>query len=237
MTKIRTFSFTDDSVNVEGSVSLLTKIRRVASPAYQKLYGLNRENAWRPWHERIGVLNSLRASLSEELESSSDATKQVLRCEFFYDCILLLRPPGTSVDHDAYGIRLFFEYAIGYAQGAWLMCHHFRGPQSGTALEVERAILVGSQLSEVLMDSSSQLVDSVGGTDLEALRLSVGQSLPPLEERSASEISTKAIDAMTQLDQVVDTLIGRFGEGSKHGRFKSTCLETLRSLYARQVLS
>ena len=259
MTYVRSFSFSDDSVDVDlpGSekpqMTLsearlgyepwtvsplpqmhLMEIRRTTSLEYQALIGSSNNLSKFPKDMMTAAIQKVRAVIPRELDGRPDTVKHILHCETFFGCMLLLCAPGTSFKTDKYGLRLFFEYAIGFAQSAWLMCHHFSGSHLGTCLDLERACLVGSQLAEILLGFSHQLFDDCL---TENWHLDSAHQLLSVVIRTPSEMSTKAIDAITQLDQIVDVLGRCFGKSPRLEGFRGTCLETLRSLYARQTLS
>ena len=253
MTFTRTLSFSDDSVNVELPFSGLTaqpllvnsfsssinsidisinlvKFRRSQSKYYQDLFGASRTALYEPWQNRCGALEGLNTCFTSLSDSAPAFLKHILHAELFYMCILLVQPlRATRID--PYGISLLFEYSVGYAQSTWLVCHHSRVFNSCTRLELVRATFVAQTLLHLLQDPIGLLFD-VKEPSLPPIAPDL--ALPPLQRRTIPETATKAIDAITQMDQIIDMLGKKFGYPDIYSSFKRESALTLQSLYVRR---
>ena len=254
MTFTRALSFTDDSINVElpptcpsphlshlntfsagldsvnGSINLV-KFRRSQSKYYQALFGANRAALYEPWQNRCSALHGLKSWFLSLSDAAPDFLKHILHSELFYICILLIQPPLGTALTDSYGISLLFDYSIGYAQSTWLVCHHSRTYNPSTSLDLIRAISVAQGLLHLLRDPIDLLFDVE-----EPLPPPVPPdlALPSLQKRTVAETAIKAIDAITQMDQVIDMLGRKFGYPQAYPAFKRDSAVTLQKLYTRR---
>ena len=252
MTFTRALSFTDDSVNVElplagllpqsvtssfpssndsinMSISLI-RFRQSESQYYQDLFGANRSALLEPWQNRCGALHGLKSWFLSLSDSAPDFLKQTLRSELFYICIVLVQPQSATLT-DPYGISLLFEYCVGYAQSTWQLCHHSRVFNPCTSMDLVRATFVAQRLLQLLQDPIGLLFDV---EEPSPPLVSPGLVLPPLSKRTIAETAIKAIDALQQIDRVMDILGRRHGYPQAYNTFKQDSDIMLRNLYARR---
>ena len=250
----RAFSFSDDSIDVELPSSSetpashswvqgdhqqrplqtgLMKLRQALSPQYIAARGSSKQVFDGACHKRARALEDLEATASKELDGKDDVARHILLCEFFFGRMLLVSPPGSPREHDHFETSLLFKCCTGFAQNIWLLCNRAGSLHFGTCLDMERALLVGDTLTEVLKSPSSRFMEC------EAIDTSEPRPLPGSLDTGMGDprnASTRAMDAVTQLVQVLDILGSRFGKSARLDAFRRTCLETLRSLHSRRAL-
>lgn len=215
----------------EDVFSKLIAFRRAQSSCYQSLFGSSREELERPWQTRYQTINELNGLFTTVCGSLSESLENIVRSELCYLCILTVQPPGSYSTRCHYGTALLFDYMIRYAQNTWLMCHHSKGPSPCTTLDLTRASFVGKLLLEILMDPVGILFEDIRPQPPAS---SLEFPPPPLPSRNSVEIAAKAIDAVTQMDQVLDILGRRFDCPSSSTAFKRDSTIAMQTLYARR---
>ena len=258
---VRALSFTDDSVHVEhpsvsntpsltyGAFSSsqygppdqaiqpsldLINFRQVQSPLYHALFGSNRDLLDDPWYRRCDTLHTLKAAIMNIPDATPEEVKQMFNADLHYTSILFVKPPGGKEIICSYGTALLFEYSIGYAQSMWLMYHHSQGSTFCTNLDLIRTMFVAQELLDLLREFRTTLMTSTRPTPP---AVDPGVVLPQLQPRSSHEVLAKAIDALTQLDQIIDILGRKFGYPSAYNKFKRESTVILQNLYANDVSS
>ena len=256
-TFVRALSFSDDSINVEPSTqpsngpvlfndpgrnsqrsqprnvdvfSKLISFRRTQSCCYQSLFGSSREELERPWQARYQTIDELNGLFNTVCGSLPEPLANVVGSELSYLCILIIQPPSSHPTRCHYGIALLFDYMIRYAQSTWLMCRP-KGPSHCTTLDLNRASFVGQRLLEIVLDPLGALFEDI---QPQPPTSSSDYLPPPLPSRTSVETATKAIDAVTQMDSVLDILGRRFGYPSSSTAFKRDSTIAMQTLYARR---
>ena len=149
--------------------------------------------------------------------------------EILYCSILLIWPPGVGIEVDLYGKALVFQYAIEYAETTWKLCV---SPNSVfcTCLDVTRAFFVGQRLLDVIREDSHSVF---GSTPQQMSFLSHGSACPPLiEEKGPGAKYEDAINAVHQINQILELAGQRFGVSSKHDRFKRESTHVLQKIFS-----
>ena len=253
---VRAYSFSDESVSIDlptldpgmasaqtenhmlqysllpGDASLiLVLFRRAQSSCYHRLFCSSRRGLYEPWQARSHDLEELKEEFWKLSNSVSDADGQLLQSELYYMSILLIQPMSHMSTSCSYGLSLLFEYSLGYAQSVWAL--HRKREQSilCTSLELSRAMRVVTVLLEVVTGNSSPIFDDLSP---QPPPIPPSATLPKLFKRPSWEATERATEALTQLDQVIESLGRRYGYPKLYNQFKADLSYALLSLQSKQ---
>lgn len=252
----RQFSFTDDSINVDlpvpvnGSPFLaeqhlttsnglgsndawlsLVRFRKVQSLYYQELFGSDRYLLEEPWQTRAHGLSKLRVTFAEISRSKPEVLKRFLLLELNFMSLLLLWPQEIRQITCPYGTFLVFEYCISYIQTLGWLAQGQEHPIVCTNLEILRAQRVVQYLLSICRDPASPLFHSASPQQPSALP---GVQLPSIRKRSVLEVAESAIEAILQIDQVVDLIGLRCGVPYKTAGLNAEISSILQALRMKQ---
>ena len=253
---VRAFSFSDESISIDpptlhpdlastqtdehllqyplvpGDASLVVVLfRRAQSICYHRLFYSNRRSLYEPWQTRSHDLEELKEEFWRLSSSVSDADKQLLQSELYYMSILLIQPMSHMSVACSYGLSLLFEYSLGYARSVWVL--HRKREQSilCTSLELSRAMRVATVLLEVITGNSSLVFD---GLSPQPPAVPPSATLPTLSKKPSWEATEEATEALTQLDQVIESLGRRYGYPKLYSQFKADLSYALLSLQSKR---
>ena len=221
-------SWTTAGTNAYSLVPQLLRLRHVQSNWCHRFFASKRTVSLLPWESRINALNEMFETISALPRELPGTLKQILDIDAIYTNILLMAPslhsmPGMS----SYGQALLFDYIVQYSQVAWLMCDYSQGFKHLTICDLVRARVVGLRLLQIVQYPEGSLLNNIQprppATD-------TGSLTPALQPRDASSLTLKAIDSLTQIDQVLDTLGTKFGQAQHETQLRGALASTLRSL-------
>ena len=222
----------DSQLSAQNSISPaieMIKFRQIQSLGFQSLFGSDRASLSAPWQTRIQILHQLSNWVSSLPESTPDALKQLLLSEMFYMNILLVRPPGGNAELGHYGTHLLFEYCIGFVRNTWAICVTNWELGYFSNLELIRTDFVARVTLEVVLDSRHSFFEPI---EAKATGSEGTDTLPPLNRSGPLEKIAQAINTITQLDEIFDTLAQKFGRTRSYPTFKRNSAKVLEILYA-----
>ena len=212
--------------------SALLHFRRAESVRYQELFFSSSGSALEPWQARSRELQELDEEFHKLSRAANSNCVALLQADLFFFKIMLIKPRRDSPVLCQYGLALLFEYALGYTQNVSLFCREQKQSIACNQIEALRATEVASVFLEVLnnplcpnLNNSQPLPPSNLGTI----------SSPTLLKTSSREAIKRAVETLTQLDQVAEILGRRFGYPKGHDRFKTEITRTLLSLHSRRT--
>ena len=145
--------------------------------------------------------------------------------------LLLLWPQEVWSISCPYGISLVFEYSVSYIQTLGWLAQGQEHPMICTDLEALRAKRVIHYLLRICQDPSSPLFQAIPPRQPSA---PPGVQLPSIHMRPTLEVIEVAIEAILQIDQVIDLISLRCGHPYGNDAFKADISSVLQTLRIKQ---
>ena len=255
----RAFSFSDDSVNVvppadssnhlstfnaplvfggkfHGGItdlaSQLLRLRQMQSAWYQTIFQSNREALLEPWQNRTASLYEMRRWIENIPVTTPIEAKNLFLSETLSSSILLLRPPSTTTTLCSYGKALLFDYAVEFSKVTLRLCTISQTYNCCSNIDILRTLFSGQAFLDVLQESPTFAFEV---TAPQPPLLSANMIAPPvLQRRSFAEHVEEAINTITRLDHILNTLGCRFSFSPAIGNYKNVSDTILQILYARR---
>lgn len=217
---------------IDDPASQLLDLRQIESEWYQRLFQSSHEVIMEPWQTRSTSLNGMHSWARALPTSTPHPLKLLFLSEMFFGSILLLSPPGRPSLLSSYGKALVFDNAIRYSEVTLSMCDPSHSYNYCTSDDTLRAHLVGHALLGILEESPAAIHNLLSPS---LPPLPPGSGAPPApRRRTFAETVDDAINGITRIDQILNTLGRRFGSESTYERFKLDSAATLQRLYVKQ---
>ena len=245
---LRPYSFTDESVSVQGPLepekaerggrqpyldSLKAslrpfELRRLYSPVFHKLFHSGRTFLYNPWSTVASYLSESQMIFSSLALNINDSLKSSLRIEMLFTNVVILSPHQQSDLGCDYSDALIFQYILEYAQIMVGMGEYRRRPTFFTYLEVLRTSFVAHRFLGLCERTCAVLATQ------EKIDPPPGISNDFLDQRTVlnSNISIflKSIQCIRDLDESLEGVCSRFHLLDYSLRFRSKSLPILQNL-------
>ena len=210
----------------------LLKIRQIQSGAFGRLFLVSREELYKPWTDRIPLMNQVRLDCSRLKQTLPVTLAPIIDTDMCYFDLLLLQPAGGEQPLDPYGEILVFQYAIYFATNMGLICDQSWVESCATVLDLDRSMRVSRWLLEILSDDTTPALTFQNPPFPYGAE---GLSPPDLPTWNLSERWTCAISALTQLDRIIDSLSRRFHPPEDGGGYALPAIASARMPGSRRI--
>ena len=233
MVHARTFSFTDNSINVafpscsakdntpkpmtapqsSDPALLLFQLRRAQSFWYQELY---QSHSAAPLHDPTSFVWRMCYDMREWGESLPQtlppAVRQLFDQELRYSYVYCIAPSGRAPEISDYSRTLIFEYAVAYLDTMHEIAHNSLNNAFYTYHDALKVYFMANQLLAVLSDSEDMLL--MGHPVPPPMSRSGGPPPPPVPRRPMApgmpmpNNLRRSVHCLERVDQT----LGKFGE-------------------------
>jgi len=220
------FSFTDDSTGIQppheralpskrlflhslDPAIQMTRLRRVQSEAYQKLFQSRRMPLNDHWPIAFNAINETNQWMLNSLSSITKQSRDLLRCEMLYGNVLFLTPTDWYDVLPDYGRFLVFEFALEYSDLIFPVISDPVRSAFCTSHQLWHTLYIARRFVSVLSRDSSLLLQ--GSIPKAPSHLMVAtQGLDTLH-RPGNHTANKALECLDLMEKTLDYL------GAKHG--------------------
>ena len=241
----RAFSFTDDSANIafetiskedmfrqaSEPARQLSRLRRLESLLYQKVYFSDSQVMEEPWPAIAAGLSEIRAWVDNLPLSIARPLQALLQSEVLYVNVLVLSAPSAAPLFYGEGDTSLFENAVRYVDIMSSLIQNSEEFAFYTSHDVLRVSYVASHFLDVLEASGTSLFQRLSGQSI--LRGSE-PSLPAPSYRGIKESIDLAISTIAHLDKILKHLCVQYGYSEPWREFHSRSLIQNHTLHGYQ---
>ena len=241
----RAFSFTDDSANISSETvskadmfrqasepaRQLSRLRRLESLLYQKVYFSDGQVIEEPWPAIAAGLSEIRGWVDNLPLSIARPLRALLQSEVLYVNVLVLSAPSAAALFYGEGDATLFENAVQYADITSSLIQNSEEFALYTSHDVLRVSYVASRFLEVLEASGPSLFQRLSGQSI--LRGSE-TPLPAPSYRGIKESIDLAISTIAHLDKILKHLCVQYGYSEPWREFHSRSLIQNHTLHVYQ---